>query len=152
MNNLRASHKFYKEESGDKIDIKVYLEIVLGFIKFLMSKVFEGHEVKLPARLGSFYIRGRKVKPKLNEDGNIVGLAPNWGETNKLWESNPQAKADKTLVYCFNEHSDGIRYKIIWSKMNVNVKNKTLYSIRFSRENKREVVKQIKQNKEYITI
>ena len=36
--------------------------------------------------------------------------------------------------------------------MAVNVKNKTLYSIRFSRENKRKVVKLIKENKEYITV
>ena len=152
MNNLRASYKLFSQQNEDKLDIKIYLKIVSGFIKFLMDKVFEGYEVKLPGRLGSFYIRGKKVKPKLSPEGEVIGLAPDWGATNKMWASDPVAKENKTIAYCFNEHSGGLRYKIIWSKTNVNVRNKTFYSVKFSRNNKRNVVKQIKSGKEYITI
>lgn len=150
MNNLRDSYKFYKDEYNSVIGIKIYLEIVLGYIQFLMFKVFEGHEIKLPARLGSFYIRGRKVKPRIGQDGEIKGLAPNWADTKKLWDSNPEAKEKKEIVYCFNEHTDGVRYKLIWSKKNVNVKNKMIYSIRFSRDNKREVLRRLQKQQEYI--
>lgn len=149
MENLRSSYKFYKDEVENPVDIKVYLDIVSGFMKFLMEKVFLGFEVKLPARLGSFQIIGRKVKPKLDENGEIMGLAPNWAETKKLWESNPKAKEKKELVYCFNEHSNGIKYKFLWSKKDVNLPNKGIYSIKFSRANKRMINTLIKKGKEY---
>lgn len=152
MNNLRDSYKHYKSEVKESVDIKVYLEIASEFMKFIMKKVFDGFEVKLPARLGSFQIIGRKVKPKLNEEGEIANLAPDWVKTKALWESNPKAKLNKELVYCFNEHTNGVRYKFLWSKKNVNVINKGIYSIKFSRANKRKINELVKQGKEYMVI
>ncbi len=152
MNNIRSSYKYYKSQVEDPVDIKTYLSVVSDFIQFLMDKVFDGFEVKLPARLGSFQIVGRKIKPKLDEQGNVVGLAPNWAETKKLWDSNEEAKKNKELVYCFNEHTNGVKYKFLWSKKNVNVKNKTIYSIKFSRANKRRINSLLKEGKEYIVL
>lgn len=150
MNNLRESYKYYKENAPEPVDIKTYLKIASQFITFLMGKVFEGSEVKLPARLGSFKIVGTKVKPRIGEDGEIKGLAPNWPETKKLWEKDPEAKARKQLVYCFNEHTNGIKYKLAWAKKNVNIKNKTVYSFKLSRANKRKIHELAKKGKEYI--
>lgn len=152
MNNIRSSYKYYKSEVDNPVDIKTYLIIVSDFIQFLMNKVFDGFEVKLPARLGSFQIIGRKVKPKLDEEGNIIGLAPNWAETKKLWDRDKEAKDKKELVYCFNEHTNGVKYKFLWSKRNVNVKNKGIYSIKFSRANKRRINDLLKNGKEYIVL
>jgi hypothetical protein len=152
MNNIRSSYKYYKSEVDDPVDIKTYLTIVSDFIQFLMNKVFDGFEVKLPARLGSFQIIGRKVKPKLDEGGNVIGLAPNWAETKKLWDRDKEAKDKKELVYCFNEHTNGVKYKFLWSKKNVNVRNKGIYSIKFSRANKRKINDLLKNGKEYIVL
>lgn len=152
MNNLRDSYKFYKSNVEDPIDIKTYLKIVNSFMKFIMSKIFKGFEVKLPARLGSFSIIGKKIKPRLNSEGEIANLAPNWVKTKELWENNPEAKKNKELVYCFNEHTGGVRYKFLWSKKNVNVVNKNLYSIKFSRANKRMLNTMIEQGKEFIVL
>ena len=65
---------------------------------------------------------------QFDENGNPI-LPPNWAKTKELWEKNPEAKAKKQLVYCTNDHTNGIRYKIIWSKRRVLVENKTLYSL-----------------------
>lgn len=150
MNNLRESYKYYKENALEPVDIKTYLKISSQFITFIMSKIFEGFEVKLPARLGAFKIVGTKVKPRIGEDGEIKGLAPNWPETKKLWDRDPEAKERKQLVYCFNEHTNGIKYKLVWSKKNVNIKNKTVYSFKLSRANKRKINELAKKGKEYI--
>lgn len=152
MYNLTASYKYYKEKNPQGVNSTTYLKIVSDFMLYIMSKVFEGFEVKLP-RIGTISIVGRKVKPKLDEEGNIKGLAPNWAKTKQLWDSNPEAKAKKELVYCFNEHSNGIKYNFKWGKGNVLIVNKMLYSLRLSRDNKRTLNRLItEENREYIVL
>ncbi len=127
----------------------IYIDIVNGFFKYIMELVFEGHQVKLLARTGSIYIRGKKEKPRI-KDGKIEGLAPDWVKTKKLWESNPEAKEQKRLVYHTNEHTHGIRYKIMWSKKDIATENASFYALKFSWDNKRTVNKLLLEGKEYI--
>lgn len=152
MKNIRTSYKQYKEECKDVVDIKTYITISTLYIKFILSKVFEGFEVTIPARLGSLKIIGTKQEVKFDENGKITGLSPNWRKTKELWESNPQAKENKQIIYNTNEHSSGIRYKFLWSKRRVLILNKTLYSLRMTRANKRQVFQEVTRGKEYITI
>jgi hypothetical protein len=147
--NLRDSYKFYKSNEENPIDAKIYMEIVLGFIKFMMNKVFEGKDIKLQCELGIVGVRGKRQKPRLDENGEIVGLAPDWVGTKKLWDENPEAKAKRQILYHFNEHSAGVRYKVVWFKKGFKFRNKSIYSIRFSRKNKRTISNLIKGGKEY---
>lgn len=129
---------------------KDYVKINNLFNKFLIGKVLEGHEVMLPARMGIIEIVGTKQKVKVDDEGKITGLAPDWVKTRELWEINPQAKKEKKLVYFTNFHTDGVRYKYFWSKAYVLVSNKILYSLRMTRTNKRAVAKMIKDfDKQY---
>lgn len=146
---LRDSYKFYKSNTENPIGLKVYLQIALGFIKFMIAKVLDGKDIKLPCELGILGIRGRKQKPRLDEAGNIVGLAPDWVGTKKLWGENPEAKAKKQLLYHFNEHSSGFRYKAVWFKKGFKFRNKSVYSIRLSRTNKRAINRLVKEGREY---
>ena len=84
------------------------------------------------------------------EDGEIKGLAPDWVKTKQLWDSDTEAKENKQLVYHFNEETNGIRYKFSWSKNRVLVSNKTLYNLRMTRSNKRELSKLVREGKEYL--
>ena len=104
---------------------------------------------KLTERLGKLSIFGKKVKVRI-EDGEIKGLAPDWVKTKELWESDSTAKERKQLVYHFNEDTNGIRYKFSWSKNRVLVSNKTLYTLRMTRTNKRELSKLVREGKEYL--
>lgn len=143
--NIRESYKLYKIRANnygfERIATKEYLYIINGFIKFLMRRVFAGSDVKLPADMGTLGIRCTKVKPRIGDDGRIKGLAPNWPKTLELWNNNAEAKAEKRIVYCFNEHSNGMRYRFVWSRLNSIFTNKTVYSLQMSRPNKRVVNK-----------
>lgn len=148
--NIRESYKLYKKTSKEPVGISTYTKLTGLYIKFLILKVLEGEEVTLPARLGTLHIRGKQQKVKFDEDGKMTGLSPNWKDTKKLWDSCPECKEKKQLIYNTNEHTGGIRYKYLWSKARVLISNKTLYSLKMTRDNKRAVFKKIMEGQEYI--
>lgn len=147
--NLRDSYKLYKTVSGAPVDVKIYLKIVAEYNKFLISKVLNGAVVTLPARLGTLRIIGRKQEIKYDEQGNVMGLAPDWVKTKQLWDKSPKAKENRKLVYHTNNHTEGVIYRFFWSKKNVLVENKNLFSLRLTRTNKREVNKLLIEGTQY---
>jgi hypothetical protein len=149
MKNVVYSYKHYKESSENPIPLKQYRRVINDFNKHTMSLIFEGEEVKLPARMGVISIKGKKIEPKIDENGRIKGQAPNYKATNELWGKCPECKAKKQLIFHLNEHTDGIRYKFFWSKARMLVENKTFYTMVFTRTNKRTIPKLIEQGKEY---
>ena len=147
--NTRDSYVVYKNMSDNPINISEYVQIINQFMKFLILKLLSTGEIILPERLGRLSIFGKKVNVRI-EDGEIKGLAPDWVKTKQLWDSDEEAKSNKQLVYHFNEETNGIRYKFSWSKNRVLVSNKTLYNLRMTRSNKRELSRLVKNNKEYL--
>lgn len=147
-NNIEDSYKEFKNKYPE-IDYTIYSTIVKKFLKFLVLKLLNLGEVKLPCRLGEVSIIGYKQKVKIDDKGNIRGLAPNWKETKILWEKDERAKKEKKLVYYFNEETEGTIYAYLWHKRNVNLANKNLYKLRFTRANKEALSTLVKQGKEY---
>ncbi len=152
LRNLRDSYRYYKEETEKPVPLNIYLNVTQEFIKFLMNKVLEGEKIKLPEGMGTVFVKGKKVKLKVGENGEIVGAPPDWVKTKQLWEECPECKESKKLVYHLNEHTNGIRYKIFWSRKNSLIRNKSLYSLIFTRTNKRTLHNLIKNGKEFIYI
>ena len=149
--NVRDSYKLYKKSVENPIDIQTYIKYVNDYHKFLMEKVFEGNEITLPARMGTLCIVGKKQKVSFDEDGKVKGLAPDWVKTKQLWNSSPEAKERKQLLYHTNSHTDNTRYRFAWSKINILAKNKILYSLRMTRDNKRAVHDLILKGRQFIT-
>ena len=149
--NTRDSYVVYKNMSANPINISQYVQITNHFMKFLITKLLITGEINIPERLGKLSIFGKKVNVRI-EDGEIKGLAPDWVKTKQLWDSDTEAKENKQLVYHFNEETNGIRYKFSWSKNRVLVSNKTLYNLRMTRSNKRELSRLVKNNKEYLIV
>jgi hypothetical protein len=147
--NIRSSYKRYSEEMRTPIEEKEFIIVANGYMEFLIQKVLEGEEVTMPARLGTLFIQGVKKKLKFNRDG-IPLLPPNWAKTKELWDKNPEAKATKKIVYCLNEETDGVVYKLHWSKNRVPIENKLYYNFILTRANKRAIHQSIKQGKEYL--
>jgi hypothetical protein len=147
--NIRSSFKRYSKEVETPVEVNSFISIANGYMEFLMQKVREGEEVTMPARLGTLFIQGTKKNLKFNKDG-IPLLPPNWGETKKLWDKNPDAKATKKIVYCLNEETNGVVYKVNWSKNRVPIENKIYYNLILTRDNKRAIHQSIKQGKEYL--
>ncbi len=149
--NTRDGYVVYKNMSVNPINISQYVQIINHFMKFLSSKLLSTGEINIPERLGKLSIFGKKVNIRV-EDGEIKGLAPDWVKTKQLWESDEEAKNNKQLVYHFNEETNGIRYKFSWSKNRVLVSNKTLYNLRMTRSNKRELSRLVREGKEYLIV
>lgn len=148
--NIRSSYNSdYKKEVENPVDIKVFVTICNGYMKFLMNKLLVKGEIMLPLKIGNLLILGHKPNIRI-EEGKIVGAAPNWAGTKELWDSDPEAKAAKQLVYFFNEETGGIRYSYKWSKARSMIANKTLYTLKMSRENKRALSALVKAGKEYL--
>lgn len=147
--NIRDSYVVYENMSDRPISINQYIEICKRFMKFLFSELLDKGEITIPERLGKLLIFGKKIKVVI-EDNQIKGLAPDWAETKKLWEKDLEARQNKQLVYHFNEDTNGVRYKIFWSKNRVLVSNKTLYNLRMTRTNKRTLASLVKEGKEYL--
>ena len=148
--NTATSYRIYKKEVENPRPVSVYTEIVYGFFKYMVSLILDGHEIKLPQNCGTMYVKGKVIKPKLDAFGNITGASPDWVKTKQLRESNPQAAADRKIVYHLNDHTNGIRYAIKWTKKNIIAENKSFYSFRAVRAVKRTLSDLIKNNKEYI--
>lgn len=149
--NVRDSYKMYKESAENPVDSKTYIKYANEYNKFLAEKALEGHEVTLPMRSGVLSVIGRKQKVRFDENGKIKGLAPDWVKTKQLWDSNPEAKEKKQLVYHTNEETDGVIYKFFWSKKRMLTTNKILYALRMTRENKRAANSLIKGGKQFKT-
>lgn len=147
--NIRDSYKDYLETTNDPIEESLYVFIIKQYMLFLSDKLLEEGSITLPSLLGKFEIRGTVLKPRF-EEGKIKGLAPDWGETNKLWNRDEEARINKTIVYHFNEDTNSTRYRLYWRKKNVLVSNKSIYDFRLTRSNKRKLSKMIKEGKEYL--
>lgn len=147
---IRQSYQLYKEEVENPVKVDEYIAINEEFMEFIVNRLLDGHMIKLPEGLGTLEFVGKKIKPVLDENGNIKGLSPNWGATNKYWKENPQAKERKEVIYHFNEHTNGVRYKMYWSKKHVFIQNKDFYSFVLSRENKHKFNNAILNGSEFL--
>jgi len=138
VRNIQDAHKWYSKRTTSPVSLSVYRAIINGFIKFMMKKVFDGHFVQLSGgnSLGVIGVVGTPIDPKL-VDGKIQGVPVSWGKTYQLWKKDPEAKKRGDKIYCFNEHSDGIRYNLRWITKDMKLPNKIFYSLTFCRENRR---------------
>lgn len=125
-----------------------YLDIMNGFAEFLMDAVLNAETVYLPEKLGVIQVIGKKLQPKVTDNG-IEGLTINWGATHKLWKECEPCKERKQKVYYFNEHSDGIRYRFMWSRTAMLMTNKYLYTYVPNRKSKHKLNRRITEGKEY---
>lgn len=149
MKSIRDSYKSYKSKSDNPVSVKDFAKINNDFNKFIMANLFAGEELKLPARMGTISIKGKKTKIKFDEEGRLKGYAPDYKATKELWKKCPECKEKKQLVFHLNEHTNGIRYKFFWSKERVLVENKTFYTLVFTRTNKRFLASLIQEGKEF---
>jgi len=151
MKNILSSYKTFREHGGSATTTrKDFCKVANEFNKHIMEFVFDGHEVKLPERLGVISVKGKKIKTEFDKElGRISNQAIDFGETNKMWATCPECKERKQMVYHLNEHSDGVRYRYFWSRDRVLVENKLFYTMVFTRTNKRNLSHLIKGGTEF---
>lgn len=146
--NIADGYSYYKKRFGRRINKNTFKRIIQEYCKHMMYHVVRGDYVAFPSKFGGLSVRG--YKRSLEEDGKI-NLFIDYKETKKLWEKHPEYKEQKKYIYHTNEHSDGYNYRFFWTKFNIMLENKFLYSLVLSRKNKRELAKHIKSGEiEYL--
>lgn len=151
MKNMLSSYKQYREAGGTTQVRRVeFCRVASAFNMHMRDLILEGHEVKIPERLGTITVRGRKIETEFDEElGRISNQCIDFGETNKMWAKYPELKQKKQMVYHLNEHTNGVRYRYFWSRDRVLVENKLFYTMVLTRANKRKLSALIKGGKEY---
>jgi hypothetical protein len=137
-----------------KVKKKIYNEIIRDFTEFLAEELLDNGIIFFPENVGHIKIEGEKKLPKkieVNGEERYAG-AVNWKATNELWNSNPEVKEKKQLIFHLNEDTGYVRYKIMWSKAKSVMKFKDVCAFIPCRHLKRKTSNLIQRGKEYLII
>lgn len=141
---LNDFYKYYKTKSESPVDYSIFKNIVFEFNNDICKGcIYDSLFFKMPSRLGILSIKKRKSKASINKDGslNTKFLAVNWKDTKELWEKDPEAKEKHQRVYHLNRHSNGYILRWNWDRFNINLSNRTYYSLDIMRKYDRELSK-----------
>lgn len=134
---IRDMYKSYKE-IDENIDYLRFKRILDQFNTNLLDSLLNASEgFKMPCRLG--FICVVKYKPKSYTDKS---LSKDYKLSNELGKT----------VYHLNEHSDGYKYRLYWSKNKNTFPDIYKYNISFVRANKRKLAQLIFNKHDYINI
>lgn len=82
----------------------------------------------------------------------IVKYKPKHYNTKSLSVDYKQSNIENKKIYHLNEHSDGYKYRLFWSKQPYTFSDRYKYQLSFVRENKRRLAKLIFNRQDYIDI
>lgn len=120
----------YPEGSGYYLAYNEYRDITTAFFKHIADElVYKSVTIALPFRLGKLTVV--KSKPTYK---SIKNMTMDWFKSKEL---NKQVRE-------FNEHSNGYVYRFYWDRKSCILDNKTIYSFKPARANKRLVAKLVK--------
>ena len=141
IRNRKQSYTTYdiynNYDKRNDIPYSTFRNIVDKLNDGILSVLQNGQSYKLPCSLGTIQIV--KYKPK---GYNKHSLSIDFNESKKL---------DK-MVYHLNEHSNGYKYRLYWSKQPFSFTNRYKYQLCFTRANKRQLAQLIFNNKDYLDI
>ena len=121
-----------------EVDYSLYKRVLDEMCKVILEHVLNASEgFKMPYGLG--FIQIGKYRPKhLTEQSLSVDY-----HASKLYNKR---------IYHLNEHSDGYKYRLYWSKIPQTFPDRYKYELSFVRQNKRKLAKLIFNNQDYINI
>ena len=120
------------------IEYKTFKDILDRFNSLVLNYLFESSEgFKMPLGLG--YIQIVKYKPK---SYNEKSLSIDYKSSKELGKR----------IYHLNEHSNGYKFRLYWSKIPKTFPNRYMYSLQLVRKNKRRLAQLIFKNHDYINI
>ena len=131
-------YKQYRKDYGDDVDYKQFKDILDRFNEEILSCLLQSSEgFKMPFGLG--YVQIVKYKPK---SMTPKSLSVDFKST---------AEYGKT-IYHLNEHSNGYKYRLYWSKIPQTFPDRYRYQLQLVRQNKRQLAQLIFNNHDYINV
>lgn len=134
----RDSYKEYIKTNGKNIDYSTYKNILYEFSNVILNNLLYKSEcITMPYGFG--YLCIVKYKPKTLDK-------------NRLSIDYKSSKEFGKIIYHLNEHSDGYKYRLFWSKIPKTFPERYKYQLQLVRKNKRLLAKLIFNNQDYINI
>ena len=127
-------NNYNKRDLLNYTDFKNIIDKLCDNILYLL---YNGESFKFPQSLG--FVQIVKYKPK---EYNNKSLSIDYKSSMDL---NKQ-------VYHLNEHSNGYKFRLYWSKQPFSFTNRYKYQLCFTRANKRKLAQLIFNNKDYLDI
>lgn len=132
-------YNYYLSKNIDsKVSYVRFKRIIDEMYKIILDHIQNRSECfKMPCGLG--FIMIIKYKPK---SYNTKSLSVDYKQT----------QLQNKRIYHLNEHSDGYKYRLFWSKQPYTFADRYKYQLSFVRENKRRLAKLIFNRQDYIDI
>lgn len=131
-------HYYLSENIDSDVSYARFKRIISEMYKIILECLQDRSDCfKMPFGLG--YLMIVKYKPKYY---NAQSLSVDYKQSKKY---------DKK-IYHLNEHSDGYKYRLFWSKQPYTFSDRYKYQLSFVRENKRRLAKLIFNRQDYINI
>lgn len=121
-----------------EVDYSLYKRVLDEMCKVILEHVLNASEgFKMPYGLG--LIQVGKYKPK---EYNSKSLSVDYKSSKDLG----------VRIYHLNEHTDGYKYRLYWSKIPRTFPDRYKYQLGFVRQNKRKLAQLIFNKQDYIDI
>lgn len=135
---IRDMYKQYVKDNGKDISYDRFKRILDAFNNAVKDSLLESSEgFKMPFGLG--YVQIVKYKPK------------SYGKKSLSVDYKTSKELGKT-IYHLNEHSNGYKFRLFWSRVPQTFPDRYRYQLSFVRNNKRELAQLIFNNHDYIDI
>ena len=137
---MRKNHWF---DMFKTVSQKDYYAIIRGVNKLLAENIALGGTVTFPDKMGKIELRKHPAGVRL-KDGKLKNNYPiNWADTWKLWYSDPDERAKKTLL----RYEVPFVYYTSYNKHDATYENKVFYQFVLNRFIKKALNENIKNGK-----
>ena len=128
----------WARETESEVSYVRFKHISEAFNKLISDSILNASEgFKMPYGLG--YVRIIKYKPKTYT-------------SKSLSVDYKSSKEEGKTIYHLNEHSDGYKFRLYWSKLPQTFPDRYRYQLKLIRANKRKLAQLIFNHKDYINI
>lgn len=128
---------------GGPITQHQFYFIIRNINKELIQQFFTKQCIVLPHKMGRIELVKNKTKVVIKDGKLKIKKAINWGETLEYWNQDKEAFDKRILIYNTAQYI----FKIIYSKIKANYKNKQVFFFYPNRTFKRQLAALLKDNK-----
>lgn len=143
----RQYYRYYKCKRKSKLPEATFRKILIDIIQQIIDDFLMNYlRVSLPHKMGELYIKQFELNVYKAPDGKYKKRTPvHWGNTLKLWESDPEAYANKTLVKASHPHYHTLMYETHYGSFH----NRRMFQLRTCRELNKRIFKQLTNNNNF---
>lgn len=128
----------WAKETESEVSYVRFKRISEAFNKLISDSILDASDgFKMPYGLG--YVRIIKYRPKTYTDKSLS-------------VDYKSSKEEGKTIYYLNEHSDGYKFRLYWSKLPQTFPDRYRYQLKLVRANKRKLAQLIFNHKDYINI